>query len=299
MREQTEHGAQYNCMSVFIHNLRTDEEVRETRLLLCQMMMALKPSDADNRHIVHIIALPTSMSSSVVCRLAGYDAEWLGVCKTEYTDDNFRSTIRRGDHLSSVTVGSLKAYCPSASKVILPTPSYDFDIFDLKVFVDCCFQHPNGATVTVSVYNSRNQLEDDDDDDNVYDDDDDDDTSPPVFWPGCSAKDLDYDLSLNRLQNGRGPPGFARIMLYHVLCLFVYRGRIGVDSVIQLEASGEIDGSMRRLVEMYERMGFRPISASPETKAAYDSGAELGVEEVTMSTKVGPLLQYLKNKFNL
>ena len=295
MHEQLEHGAQYNCMSVFIHNLRTHEELMETRLLLCQMMLALKPNDADNKQFVHIIALPKSMSTSVVSELAGYDVEWLGVCKTEFTDDNFRSTIHRGDYLISVTVGSLKAYCPSASKAILPTPSYDFNITDLKVFVDTCFQHANGATVTMSVQHK----DDDDDDDDDYDDDDDDDTPPRVFWPGCSAKDLDYDLSLNRLQNGRGPPGFARIMLYHVLCLFVYRGRIGVDSVIQLEASGEIDGSMRLLVGMYERMGFRPICASPQTKAAYDSGAELGVEEVTMSTKVGPLLQYLKNKFNL
>ena len=290
-------------MSVFIHPLKNSQEATQARLLLCQMMLALKPNDRDNQQFVHIIATPNVYSKSVVAGHAGIDAAVLGVCNEQFIGDNFSSTIPQGAQLIRATVGSIKSSCPGATRAFMPTPSDDVSLKDLNIFFGN-YSHRNGAQVVLC--KTDNPPGDDDDDGadggSAADDggaDDGADESLPVFWPGCSPKDLKHDIRLSILENGRGPPGFARKMLYYILNLDVYKGRIGVNSILQIEASGEIAGSSRLLVEMYERMGFRPICASRQSKEAYDSGAEMCSDEVVMSVQVGPLLQHLKNKYNL
>lgn len=76
----------------------------------------------------------------------------------------------------------------------------------------------------------------------------------------CNRSAMQISARLSTLKAGHSPAKFVRMMLCVLLKLCVVAGRLNSLDIISLEASGAIDGSYIRLVQMYFRMGFVPYA---------------------------------------
>ena len=117
-------------------------------------------------------------------------------------------------------------------------------------------------------------------------------------------------LFIHALYKNEAPPGYIRKILCLVLNKIKKERNLLPTDRITLEASGDIDGSFLKLIQMYQRMGFEVDRTYGENAESiydailsksndYETFQNLSKEDlnVLMSQKIDNLLEWCSNKF--